>query len=71
MIIVREAKDKDLYRISEMTRNLTEHLWSFVWKVESCLIQSCLYSLEKIHLYVIETRMVNSDRITEYIRDGS
>jgi hypothetical protein len=36
-IKIRSATKDDLYRIAEMTRDLTRHLGAFEWKVENHL----------------------------------
>jgi ribosomal protein S18 acetylase RimI-like enzyme len=37
MVEIRLATEGDLYRIAQMTRDLTRHLGAFVWRVESHL----------------------------------
>ena len=57
---IRFATEHDLYRIAEMTRDLTHHIGAFEWKVENHLrhIKRRFASARYIYLVAVEGKVI-------------
>ena len=79
MVKIRFAREDDLYRIAEMTRDLTRHIGAFEWKVKSHLkhIKRRFASGKYIYLVAVEDEAVMGyigaeikSKYTAYIMKG-